>query len=98
MSDVNFLTARYETAAEETTATDAAICEPRTGAAAIVLAVERAIRRDTRRGVFDLEVQVATDGVHLRGRCSTFYCKQLAQHAAATVVSRARLHNDIEVW
>jgi hypothetical protein len=98
MSDVHVLAVPFEADAETPAAAEATVCEPRTGAAAVVQAIERAIRRDTRRGVSDLEVHVASDGVHLRGHCLTYYCKQLAQHAAATVISRARLHNEIEVW
>jgi hypothetical protein len=96
MSDLHFLTSESEAIATEPQAT--AVCEPRTNSSGIVSAIERAVRRDTRRGVLDLEVKVAADGIHLLGRCSTFYCKQLAQHAAATVVHGTRLHNDIEVW
>ncbi len=98
MSDVHLLTASYEAETETPAARETAVCESRTAANAIAQAVERAIRRDARRGVSNLEVHIASDGIHLRGRCSTFYCKQLAQHAAASVVSGTRLHNDIEVW
>lgn len=87
-----------DAAVESTDELDVVLGESRANPAAIARAIDRAVRRETRHGVVDLEVQVTADGVHLRGHCSTYYCKQLAQHAAATVVSRARLHNDIEVW
>lgn len=74
------------------------VCEPRVNPSAVTQAVERAIRRETRGGVQDLKVIVRADGVHLAGCCSTYYCKQLAQHAASTVVNGTRLHNEIEVW
>jgi hypothetical protein len=35
--------------------------------------------------------------VLLKGRCSTFYCKQLAQHAAMALPGGNRLVNCIEV-
>jgi hypothetical protein len=102
MSELHCLEA---TSLEATTATvemtpepTSQICEPRVNPAAVTLAVERAIVRETRGGVQELKVIVRADGVHLRGGCSTYYCKQLAQHAAATVVNGTRLHNEIEVW
>lgn len=101
MSELHCLTPLAESATAELESPGSAtaqICEPRVNPSAVTLAVERAIRRDTRHGVSDLAVQVRSDGVHLRGRCSTYYCKQLAQHAAATVVNGTRLHNEIEVW
>lgn len=60
--------------------------------------VERAIRCLTRGGIADLEIQVSEDGIRLRGRCATFYCKQLAQEAAMKSARSTRLSNEIEVW
>ncbi len=56
------------------------------------------IRQLTRSGVRDLEIHITPDAIRLRGRCSTYYCKQLAQHAAMHWVGKARLYNEIEVW
>lgn len=56
------------------------------------------IRRLTRGGVRDLEVVIESEAIRLRGRCSTFYCKQLAQHAAMHWIGKSRLYNEIEVW
>jgi hypothetical protein len=103
MSELHCLTSAADAAAAtsgpsaaESVATP--LREPRTNAVAIAQSIERAIRRGARLGVRELEVQVRADGVHLRGTCSTYYCKQLAQHAASTVVNGTRLHNEIEVW
>jgi len=59
--------------------------------------IERAVMRETGRGVRDLRVEVSEDGILLRGRCETFYCKQLAQHAAMAMPGGERLTNAIEV-
>lgn len=58
--------------------------------------VERAVRRGTSGGVRSLRVEVNRGGIVLEGRCDTYYCKQLAQHAAMTV-SRDPLSNEIRV-
>ncbi len=58
--------------------------------------IERAVRRETSGGVRHLHVEVKRDGIVLEGRCDTYYCKQLAQHAAMTV-SRDPLTNAIRV-
>ena len=108
MSELQCLTPAADAAAVSTKSLSSGPCpansvatplrEPRTNATAVAQAIERAIRRGARLGVRELEVQVRADGVHLRGTCSTYYCKQLAQHAASTVVNGTRLHNEIEVW
>jgi hypothetical protein len=67
--------------------------------AALAAAIERDVKERTSGRVADLEVAVDAAGVHLRGRCATFYCKQLAQHAAMAVTAgEAQLFNEIEVW
>jgi osmotically-inducible protein OsmY len=106
MSELHCLTSAVDAATVSAETTAPGSCspeskstrEPRTNALAVTQAIERAIRRGARLGVRELEVQVRADGVHLRGFCSTYYCKQLAQHAASTVVNGTRLHNEIEVW
>jgi hypothetical protein len=60
--------------------------------------IERAIRRGTSDKVRDLKVDIRRDGIHLTGRCGTFYCKQLAQTAALALAGKCQLHNRIEVW
>jgi osmotically-inducible protein OsmY len=63
----------------------------------LVASIERAVQEGTGGGVEDLCVEVNRDGVLLTGRCETFYCKQLAQHAAMTMPGGQRLVNHIEV-
>jgi osmotically-inducible protein OsmY len=59
--------------------------------------IRRAVRRETRGGVEQLKVEVDTRGVRLRGRCRSFYCKQLAQQAAMRLSGDASVDNQIEV-
>lgn len=59
--------------------------------------IERAVQRETGYGVHDLSVEVSDSGVLLRGRCTSYYCKQLAQHAAMAMPGGDRLVNSIEV-
>ncbi len=63
----------------------------------LAASIERAVQRETAFGVRDLSVEVNRDGVRLNGHCSTYYCKQLAQHAAMGVPGGDRLTNSIEV-
>jgi hypothetical protein len=60
--------------------------------------IERAVRRGTSDKVRELRVEVRWDGIHLMGRCGSFYCKQLAQTAALALIGKNQLHNGIEVW
>lgn len=55
------------------------------------------IQRQTSGSIHDLEVEVRRDGVWLRGWCETYYCKQLAQHAAMGVADGEPLTNEIQV-
>jgi osmotically-inducible protein OsmY len=59
--------------------------------------IKRAIRRRIGGGVQQLEVDVRNNQVVLSGRCSSFYFKQLAQHAAMLMVGGDSLANEIEV-
>ena len=63
----------------------------------LVASIERAVQDETDWGVVDLTVEVSPQGVLLRGRCDTFYTKQLAQHAAMRIPGGDRLVNSIEV-
>jgi len=63
----------------------------------LAASIERAVQEETRRGVQDLSVEVNRDGVLLKGHCTTYYCKQLAQHAAMGVPGGDRLTNSIKV-
>jgi hypothetical protein len=59
--------------------------------------LERHILDRTGRRVHGLCVEVCDERVVLRGRASSFYVKQLAQHCVWDVLPQARLENDIEV-
>ena len=59
--------------------------------------VELAVRRETIGAVHDLEVAVDGDEISLHGQCPSFYCKQLAQHAAMILAEARTVNNQIEV-
>jgi hypothetical protein len=59
--------------------------------------LERHILDRTGRRVHGLSVEVRDERVVLRGRTSSFYIKQLAQHCVWDVLPQARLENGIEV-
>jgi len=63
----------------------------------LAASIERAVQRETGGAVRNLAVEVKGDGVLLRGRCETYYCKQLAQHAAMAFRGSCPLTNAIEV-
>ncbi len=63
----------------------------------LAASIEKAVQRETGRQVHNLTVEVDRNGVRLKGHCTTYYCKQLAQHAAMTVPGGDRLTNSIEV-
>ena len=66
-------------------------------AESLVASIEKAVQEETGGGVANLAVVVRGDRVWLHGSCPSFYCKQLAQHAAMTVPAGIRLMNCIEV-
>jgi aromatic ring-opening dioxygenase LigB subunit len=63
----------------------------------LATSIEQAVQRETGHGVADLTVEVSPHGILLRGRCMTYYTKQLAQHAAMNIPGGDRLTNSIEV-
>ncbi len=63
----------------------------------LAASIEREVQKQTCGGIRELAVEVGREGVLLRGRCSTYYCKQLAQHAAMGVQGNCPLTNEIEV-
>ena len=63
----------------------------------LVATIERAVQEETGRGVRNLRVELREEGVLLRGHCSSYYTKQLAQHAAMTVPGGDAVTNEIEV-
>ena len=66
-------------------------------AEALAASIEKAVQQETGGDVAHLAVVVRGDRCWLHGSCSSFYCKQLAQHAAMSVPSGLRLTNCIEV-
>ena len=63
----------------------------------LAASIERAVQQETGRGVRNLRVEVSREGVLLRGRCDTYYTKQLAQHAAMACPGGDTVTNRIEV-
>jgi hypothetical protein len=63
----------------------------------LAASIERAVQQETSHGVDHLTVEVSPQGILLKGRCSTYYTKQLAQHAAMSIPGGDRLVNSIEV-
>ena len=63
----------------------------------LVASIERAVQMETDHGVVDLTVEVSRQGILLKGRCGSYYTKQLAQHAAMSIPGGDRLTNRIEV-
>ncbi|MGO9108706.1 MAG: hypothetical protein ACLP9L_05685 [Thermoguttaceae bacterium] len=66
-------------------------------AEALAASIEKAVQQETAGGVANLAVVVHGEHVWLHGSCSSYYCKQLAQHAAMTVPASLHLMNCIEV-
>jgi hypothetical protein len=66
-------------------------------AEALSASIERAVQQQTGGGIAHLAVVVDDSGVFLHGSCSSYYHKQLAQHAAMTVPNGLTLTNCIEV-
>jgi hypothetical protein len=51
----------------------------------LAASIERAVQEQTGGAIANLAVVVEEGGVFLHGSCSTYYHKQLAQHAAMAV-------------
>ena len=75
----------------------AALPETLEEAEALAALIERAVQRETGNGVRDLTVEIDSQGVRLTGQCTTYYCKQLAQHAVMAMSRGDQLTNSIEV-
>jgi hypothetical protein len=63
----------------------------------LAASIERAVQQETGHGVRNLSVTVESESVVLKGRCNSYYCKQLAQHIAMCLAHGERLVNGIEV-
>jgi osmotically-inducible protein OsmY len=70
---------------------------PQVDLRALALRIKRSVRRETNGGVQDLIVRIDLGGIFLQGRCSSFYCKQLAQTAAMRLGGGASVINEIQV-
>ena len=72
---------------------------PETSAEAerLAAAIERSVQQETFHRIHGLSVEISPHGILLRGRCSSFYYKQLAQHAAMAFPATGRLRNEIVV-
>lgn len=63
----------------------------------LAAAIEQAVWRETSGKVKNLRVDIGRRGVVLSGRCTTYYAKQQAQHAAMRLLVGEPLVNQIEV-
>ncbi|HEX3997339.1 MAG TPA: BON domain-containing protein [Pirellulales bacterium] len=70
---------------------------PKADLRALALRIKRTVRHETNGGVQELDVRIDSAGIFLRGRCGSFYCKQLAQTAAMRLCGGASVINEIEV-
>ncbi len=59
--------------------------------------LEALVQRRLHGRVRDLRLLVGDQGLILQGQTSTYYAKQLAQHAAIDITGLAILANEIEV-
>lgn len=71
--------------------------EPVTDAEKLAASIERAVRIETCGRVRNLCVEVTRGRVLLAGRCTSYYTKQMAQHAAMIFSGGRELTNSIEV-
>ena len=71
-------------------------CLDRTGASAIEQ-LEAHLQRRLNGRVRDLRLVVCGQGLILQGRASTYYVKQLAQHAVMNATALPIVTNEIEV-
>jgi hypothetical protein len=59
--------------------------------------IKRAIRRKTSGGIAELAVDVQGESLVIRGRCASFYYKQIAQEACMSQVDGQMVVNEIQV-
>jgi len=76
---------------------DYPLAETEEEAARLAASIERAVQWQTGGGIQDLRVRVSPGGVRLEGRCTSYYCKQVAQQVAMRF-SGDQLTNQIEVF
>ncbi|QDT66829.1 BON domain-containing protein [Calycomorphotria hydatis] len=59
--------------------------------------IAETVRLRTGAEITNLHVELASDGIILTGQSRTYYCKQLATHAALDAAGNHPLWNEIEV-
>jgi BON domain len=64
---------------------------------ALAMRIKRTVRRQTSGGVRQLNVEIEPEAIRLSGHCNSFYCKQLATHAAQRLSGSVPVANDIIV-
>ena len=74
-----------------------AVAEPEPESRNLALRIHRSIQRLAPGWVRDLKVEIRRGVISLDGRCGSYYCKQLAQHAAMELAEGQRVGNRIEV-
>ena len=63
----------------------------------LLQALERLVLARTSRRVRDLAIEMSSERIVLRGRTSSFYVKQLAQHGVREMLPNICLENTIAV-
>ncbi|HOM18467.1 MAG TPA: BON domain-containing protein [Thermoguttaceae bacterium] len=63
----------------------------------LAASIQRAVQQETHGGIRNLQVTVTAKEILLFGCCTTYYLKQLAQHAAMSFAGRNEVINLIEV-
>ena len=74
-----------------------AVAEPEAESRQLAVRIHRSILRLAPGWIRDLKVEIRRGVISLDGRCGSFYCKQLAQHAAMELAEGQRVDNRIEV-
>lgn len=59
--------------------------------------LERQVRCRTGHRIRDLDIDVSPERIVLRGRATSYYVKQLAQHGVRDILPLADLDNTIDV-
>lgn len=67
------------------------------GTRELLQALERLVLMRTSRRVRDLAIELSPERIVLRGRASSFYVKQLAQHGVREIMPHVCLENTIAV-
>ncbi len=63
----------------------------------LLASIKTMVLERTGNKIRDLRVEFDSEGVRLRGRCASYYSKQLAQQAVMSVAAQYGLTNEIVV-